>query len=131
MRRLQYSLYICALMGLLGVSVLAQISGGQYLSALPDVPLAPGLQEIRDTSWVFDKPEGRIVRLTAAPQNAAPENINADIASIAAFYAATLPNLGWNLQTQEPLSFVREGEILRISLHKNLVIFDLTPDNMQ
>ncbi|MGI9440349.1 MAG: hypothetical protein ACR2OT_05155 [Parvibaculales bacterium] len=125
MRRLRYFIYIWVLTGLLGASVLAQQTDEQYLSALPDVPLAPGLQELVDTSWVFDKPEGRIVRLMAMTQN------GDTLPAIADFYAVTLPNLGWHLTTHQPLSFAREGEILRISVRKNLVIFDLTPNNVQ
>lgn len=98
----------------------------RYLAGLPEVPLAPGLSEMEEARLMFDKPEGRIVQLAAGRNGGAEER-----AAIAAFYAATLPNLGWQQTARQPLTFTREGEILRISIHADLVIFDVAPKTAQ
>lgn len=103
-------------------------AAAQFLSAAGDVPLAEGLSELDEGGLVFDKPEGRIVQLTALRD----EGFAA--ADIAAFYAGTLPNLGWSAQGDSAssglprgLTFTRNGEILRLTFTADLVIFDLTP----
>lgn len=58
-----------------------------FLSAMGDVPLAPGLGEQSDLGVTFDDPAGRIVEAFAAGQTTRD--------AVAAFYAATLPGLGW------------------------------------
>ena len=63
-----------------------------YLSLAPDIPLAPVLSEIDGGQLVFDKPEGRIVRIEAERL----EILSADD-GVSAFYRETLPNLGWQL----------------------------------
>ena len=109
-----------------------------YLSLAPDIPLAPGLSEFDGGQLVFDKPEGRIVRIEAqrAP---APEAGGA----IPAFYRETLPNLGWQLTDASArgagaqtavdsvgdnlLTFQRGGETLLINVQRDRVIFKLSP----
>jgi hypothetical protein len=59
----------------------------RYLSAINDLPLTGDLLEITDSAMVFDKPEGRIVRVSAEGTTA-PDDIHR-------FYADTLPQLGW------------------------------------
>lgn len=98
-----------------------------YLSALPDMPLAAGLSEMPDEALLFDKPEGRILRLSATRMAAATDT------AIRQFYVATLPNLGWRAQpagaaqNAPDLTFTRKGENLRITLRADRVIFDLAP----
>lgn len=58
-----------------------------FLSALGDVPLAPGLAEVPGGGVTFDDPTGCIVEAFAA--GAAGRN------EVAAFYRSTLPVLGW------------------------------------
>lgn len=99
----------------------AQAQG--FLSAIDDMPLAAGMEEIADGALVFDKPEGRIVQVTAL------HDARVTPADIRDFYLATLPNLGWRPVTQKTrgLTFTRKGEILRITVTADLVIFDLAP----
>lgn len=99
----------------------AQAEG--FLSAIDDMPLADGVVELPDGALVFDKPEGRIVQVTALREGASTP------ARIRAFYLDTLPNLGWRHDGQASghLTFTRKGEILRITLTADLVIFDLAP----
>ena len=96
-----------------------------YLSAVPDIPLAPGLRELDEGMLIFDKPEGRIVQITTASVSTG--------AAVAAFYRKALPNLGWQVPPaashdgKTVLTFQRDGEMLRITASADLVIFDLTP----
>ncbi|MFC3675165.1 hypothetical protein [Ferrovibrio xuzhouensis] len=58
-----------------------------FLSVADDIPLMSGLTENTDAATVFDKPAGRIVTAEAGGP--------VTIAAVRAFYAATLPQLGW------------------------------------
>lgn len=95
---------------------------GVFLAGLDDLPLTPGLREIKDAGVVFDKPEGRIVEAYAEGEISA--------AKVRSFYARTLPHLGW--RAAGPGRFRREGEVLSINLRaagKGLrVRFFLSPD---
>ena len=77
-----------------------------YVAGVVDVPLMPGLREVRGRSLVFDKPGGRLVEAVAVGSVARAE--------VTAFYTATLPQLGWLLTSE--LSFIREEESLTIVL---------------
>ena len=76
---------------------------------------------------VFDKPEGRIVRIEAErleTQGAGDE--------VPAFYRETLPNLGWQLNSanngaDNVLTFQRGGETLLITMQSERVVFKLSP----
>jgi hypothetical protein len=60
---------------------------GDFVEGTEDVPLMPGLAAIAGSALVFDKPEGRIVEAQARGRLAR--------AKVRAFYAASLPPLGW------------------------------------
>ena len=75
-----------------------------YVAGIDDLPLMPGLTAVSDAGVVFDKPSGRIVESYAEGAVAR--------SAVAAFYAATLPQLGW--RARQSNVFVREGE--RLSL---------------
>lgn len=94
-----------------------------YLSLLGDVPLAEGLAELPDAGIVFDKPQGRIVQITAS------HNRLTTRAKLIEFYNDSLPNLGWQARPPQNsvLTFERQGEILRLTFTADLVIFDLAP----
>jgi len=77
----------------------------RFLSVADDIPLMPGLTENADAATVFDKPAGRIV--TAEAGGAVSP------AAVQAFYAATLPQLGW--QPAGDNLYRREAEQLRLS----------------
>lgn len=80
-----------------------------FMQTMEDVPLMPGLRELADEAVVFDQPEGRIVEVTAI----ADGMVNgAGTATIAGFYAQTLPQLGWKADGANV--WVREKE--RLSL---------------
>ncbi len=95
---------------------------GSFLAGFDDLPLTPGLREIKDAGVVFDKPEGRIVEAYAEGEVSA--------AKVRSFYAATLPQLGW--RAAGPGRYRREGEVLDIGFRaagKGLTVrFSLSPD---
>ncbi len=82
---------------------------GDFLKALPEIPLAPGFREIDSRAVLFDKVEGRIAAAEATGSNTPGQARQ--------FYKATLPPLGWQftgLDKDGSLIFDRRGESLRI-----------------
>jgi len=77
---------------------------GQFLSAIDDLPLMSGLQEVEGGVMVFDSSAGRIVE--ALSVGAVKKG------AVLHYYSQTLPQLGW-LETA-PGQFSREGEMLRL-----------------
>ena len=82
-------LFIVVFGWLVGAGVSAALARDVYLSLAPDIPLAPGLSEFDGGQLVFDKPEGRIVRIEA--ERVSSQGANGAVPS---FYRETLPNLG-------------------------------------
>ena len=112
---------------LAGAGLSPALARDAYLSLAPDIPLAPGLSEFDGGQVVFDKPEGRIVRIEAArlkTQGAGD--------GVPAFYRETLPNLGWQVSAADNsadnvLTFQRGGETLLITMQDERVVFKLSP----
>ena len=77
-----------------------------FVSGAEDLPLMAGLTEDEGANLVFDKPDGRIVEAWATGALSR--------AAVAAFYAETLPELGW--RRRDAASWAREGERLRIDI---------------
>ena len=112
---------------LAGAGLSPALARDAYLSLAPDIPLAPGLSEFDGEQVVFDKPEGRIVRIEA-------ERLETQGAGdgVPAFYRETLPNLGWQLNgadnsADNVLTFQRGGETLLITMQSERVVFKLLP----
>lgn len=84
--------------------------GADYLSALPDFPLMPGLSEQEETWVIFDKPGGRIVEAVFGGE-ALP-------ATVRDYYLAALPALGWQIESSVDggLIFTREEERLVLTI---------------
>lgn len=92
---------------LLTVPALAAEAETRFFETLYDVPVMPGMTELPDKALVFDKPDGRIAQAGAAGKGVTGQGIRA-------FYAASLPQLGW-----APIggdSYAREGEKLVLSV---------------
>jgi hypothetical protein len=93
-----------------------------YVAGIDDLPLMPGLTSVPDAGVVFDKPSGRIVESYA--EGAVSR------AAVAAFYTATLPQLGW--RAHQSNVFLREGERLSLIFLGGdgdlIVRFTLEPD---
>ena len=81
----------------------------RYFEALPDLPVMPGLAEAEAAGIAFDKPGGRIVTLYASG--------GATPASVLAFYAETLPALGWREIDRQ--TWLREGERLSLEASRD------------
>lgn len=77
-----------------------------FFSSIDDLPLMAGLTEDTESSVVFDTPAGRIAEVYARGR--------IEASRIRAFYAATLPQLGW--QQRQPGSFRRDSEELRVEV---------------
>jgi hypothetical protein len=75
-----------------------------FVAGTEDLPLMPGLEAVAGKNLVFDEPEGRIVEAETHGRLAR--------AKVVAFYAATLPQLGWSAAGAD--RWQREGEVLRI-----------------
>lgn len=93
-----------------------------YVAEVDDLPLMPGLRQLLGAGLVFDKPAGRIVEVYAEGE-VKPE-------AVRAFYARSLPPLGW--QVAGEAAFRRDGEILLLEFVTRerplLVRFSLRPD---
>jgi len=78
-----------------------------FVAGTEDVPLMPGLDMIAESALVFDKPEGRIVEAQARG--------TLTRAKVRAFYAASLPPLGWTAAGAN--QWRRDAERLRLDFH--------------
>lgn len=76
----------------------------EFVAGTEDVPLMPGLKFVAGSDLVFDKPEGRIVEAQA--QGALSR------AKVQAFYAASLPQLGWKKISAD--QWQRDAERLKL-----------------
>lgn len=75
----------------------------RFFSAMNDIPLMEGLDELEGQGFIFDKAEGRIGALEAQSTHIkAAEALN--------YYATSLPQFGWAVKSKNPLTFRREGE---------------------
>lgn len=88
-----------------------------------DLPLMDGLSETGD-GFAFETARGRIVRVAASGPVAAD--------AVAAFYAETLPALGWTAAGEGPEAYTRAGERLSISFEaagdgRLRVVFQIAP----
>ena len=79
-------------------------AGDRFIAGMEDVPLMPGLSQLIDGEVVFDAPSGRIVEVYA--EGAVARD------AVRAFYARTLPQLGWRASGAD--SYAREGETFRL-----------------
>ena len=99
------------------------IAQGLFSSAIDDLPLMDGLNEVASGTMVFDSPSGRIVEALSTGDVTRQR--------VTRFYSETLPQLGWFETT--PRHFVREGEALKIEFPtlpvgaKINVLFMLSP----
>jgi hypothetical protein len=108
-----------------GVSVSPLAASGEddsgFVAGVEDLPLMPGLHEVEEAGTKFDSATGRIVEAYAVGQ--------VEEADILAFYAESLPQLGWTMVDQT--LFHRSGESLKIETSREnsevTVHFSLSP----
>lgn len=84
----------------------ASFAQPHFLSAIPDVPLMEGLQELPDHTLSFDKPEGRIVESIVEIDGVSP-------GAVQAYYNDTLPQFGWHPAGGG--KYTRHRELLQLS----------------
>lgn len=108
------------LLPLLWLAVVPAIAD-EFVAGTEDVPLMPGLKPLPNSDIVFDKPEGRIVEARAEGATTR--------ARVEAFYAASLPPLGWKAAGSD--RWLRDTEQLRLDFAdqkgKLAVGFTLSP----
>jgi hypothetical protein len=105
-----------------GASAVRAQGAAAFLSAYEDLPLAPGLTELAGAGLSFDTPQGRIVEASARSA--------AKAADILAFYAETLPQLGW--AKAGDARYRRDAEMLTIEARpegrQTVVHFTISPE---
>ena len=84
-------------------SVLADNDG--FVVGTSDIPLLEGMENVKDSLIIFDKPYGRIV--------VAETEGDINLQRVKDFYFDILPNLGWKMNLQG--KYQREKESLEIS----------------
>jgi hypothetical protein len=93
----------------------------EFVAGTEDVPLMPGLKPVPNSDLVFDKPEGRIVEARAEGATTREK--------VEAFYAASLPPLGWKPAGRN--IWQRDAERLRLDFagagNRLAVGFSLSP----
>ncbi len=85
----------------------AQDQKPAFFEALYDVPIMPGLLEVKDQTMVFDKPDGKIAIVSAVSKDLSG-------AQILAFYEGILPQFGWKKIKQN--QYVRGKEGLELTV---------------
>lgn len=107
---------------LLNLNGQAAQAADAYFEALYDVPIMKGLEEVKEQAMLFDKPGGRIASVVAVSKAVKSEDIQA-------FYAESLPQLGWKKTAEN--QYVREEDKLVLELVKRppltVVHFTLSP----
>ncbi len=92
-------------LGALLLAAGAALAAGEFLAELEDLSLPAGLTE-QPGGMLFESPTGRIVEAVATG--------NLGAAEVRAFYAATLPQLGW--ERLDDAAFRRDKEVLHIDI---------------
>jgi len=77
-----------------------------FVSVIADLPLMAGLEEDVAAAVVFETDSGRIAQAVASGM--------VEGRSVRKFYAETLPELGWHLETLT--RYRREGEVLALEV---------------
>ena len=107
--------------GLLWGAAPAPVLADAFVDGFEDLPLMPGLRNVPAASVSFDAAVGRIVVAFAEGAVRMP--------AVRAFYAETLPQLGW--KPEGAGRWLREGEVLTVDTvveGNGLVVrFELAP----
>lgn len=121
MTKMMRKAILIGLMVLAGSVSLVQ-AADHYFEALYDVPVMKGLEEVKGEAVLFDKPDGRIASVMAVSKDITPAAVNA-------FYAGSLPQLGWQKTAEN--QYVRDKERLTLEVSSKppltVVHFTLSP----
>lgn len=112
-------IYMCALSCVTALPARADTPPvPEFFTMLQDVPLMPGMTEIEEDSFLFDKPEGGIHQASA-------EVNGFTRAQILSFYKQSLPQFGWSpIKDNE---YFRDAQILTISVEDQIVTIIVRP----
>ena len=99
--------FVLLLLPVLAVLAFGTAKADEFVTGTEDVPLMPGLAMIEGSALVFDKPEGRIVEAQAHGAISR--------AKVQAFYASSLPQLGWKKAGND--QWRRDTERLKLDFH--------------
>jgi hypothetical protein len=104
-----FKIILCCLALLqVAVPVYAQ-QATAFSVVITDLPLMDDMVEDEADDFVFDKAEGRILQTSAIVSDSMP-------AEIEAFYAVTLPQMGWARVSDH--DYRRAGEVLHIQTER-------------
>ena len=73
-----------------------------FFTGYRDIPVMPGLVEMEEASFTYDKPEGDIIEIVAQLNGVGPEQV-------LHYYDVILPQFGWN-KVSEGGHYYRQGE---------------------
>lgn len=90
----------------------------EFFETLPDVPKMRGMEERGDLTFIFDKPEGRIIETLAHLDGLSSEQIRS-------YYGDTLPQLGWKKSSAD--EFIREQEKLSLQFEEEFLKITISP----
>lgn len=100
--------------------VLAQNQGQNvFFEALYDVPVMPGMKEVKDEAVLFDKPDGKIAIAVAASDVITPPQV-------LVFYDRVLPQLGWIKSNENQYIRGKESLVLLPSEKEGVTYVRLT-----
>lgn len=103
------ALLLAAVVGAFAINSVDADAETTFLASLDDIPLAPGLTEVKGASLAFEGRDGRILIARAAGAG--------ELAAIKMFYAAALPGLGWARDDgAADMVFLRGRERITIAL---------------
>jgi hypothetical protein len=110
--KLRHHLFTALLLLIFAAGSQSAMAEDTFLSAIEDLPLMDGLNEVEGVGVTFDSPSGRIVEALTMGK--------VDKNDVSTFYSQTLPQLGWT--ETAPHQFSREGEILILEFPPTLAI---------
>ena len=90
----------------------------EFFETLPDVPKMKGMEERDDLTFIFDKPEGRIIETLAHLEGLSAEEIRT-------YYSDALPQLGWMKNNSD--EFFREREKLSLQFEEEFLKITISP----
>jgi hypothetical protein len=117
--RKQTALAVGAALISVGLNATVQAQTQPQQSWIGDLPIPVSAQVDPARSMSFDVADGRVATLVLGPISPA------DIAALAQFYRAALPQLGW--RDSGGGGFLRGGEVLHLGLSMNALSITIAP----
>jgi hypothetical protein len=131
--KIKFLAFICCVMLWIAVLPIRVEASSDFISVLPDVPLAPCYVEEVDSLITFDKPDGRYVEVSTVCQRDGTVGQEA-----LQFYELALPQLGWRSvqSVNEAKSYVKNEEILylkresHMNFNRIIIVVQPAPENL-